>query len=300
MDFSVDFIAGCIGGAAGVLVGHPFDTVKVRLQGSSGVVYKGTVGCFKEVVRKESFRGLYKGVSSPLYSLAAINAVVFGVQGNVLRRMKDRDALSSHAAAGAAAGFIQCAICSPMELAKIKLQSQGEGLRAGTRGQYTGSMDCLRKIHRLEGLRGLCRGMNATILREVPAFGAYFLTYEWICRKLTLQGQQCSTGVMLFAGGMAGIAAWVVTYPVDVIKTRIQNDGELRNRKFVYKYTGYVDCVRKSITSEGYKVLSKGLTPTLLRAFPTNAATFTVVTWSLRYMRPEAKEHELSEEVETV
>ena len=48
---------------------------------------------------------IFVGVSSPLYSLAAINAVVFGVQGNVIRRMEHPNALSSHFIAGAAAGI---------------------------------------------------------------------------------------------------------------------------------------------------------------------------------------------------
>jgi len=47
---------------------------------------------------------LILGVTSPLYSLAAINAIIFGVQGNLLRRMKNPDALSSHFMAGATAG----------------------------------------------------------------------------------------------------------------------------------------------------------------------------------------------------
>ena len=46
--------------------------------------------------------------------------------------------------------------------------------------------------------------------------------------------------------------------------------------EFVYEYSGYRDCIRKSIAVDGYKVFSKGLNATLLRAFPTNAATFTV------------------------
>lgn len=66
--------------------------------------YRNTFHCFQSIIQQESFRGLYKGVTSPLYSLALINAVVFGVQGNVLKRMKNPDALSSHFLAGSFAG----------------------------------------------------------------------------------------------------------------------------------------------------------------------------------------------------
>uniref|UniRef100_A0A915L4U1 Uncharacterized protein n=1 Tax=Romanomermis culicivorax TaxID=13658 RepID=A0A915L4U1_ROMCU len=59
---ALDFAAGLVGGAAGVLVGHPFDTVKARLQTQHlGGIYKGTLHCFTEIARKESFLGLYKG-----------------------------------------------------------------------------------------------------------------------------------------------------------------------------------------------------------------------------------------------
>ena len=80
---------------------------------------------------------------------------------------------------------------------------------------------------------------------------------------------------MLFAGGMAGTASWVLTYPLDVIKSRLQADVS-------GKYSCAMDCFRKSVVSEGYTCLIKGLNSTIIRAFPTNAATFAVVTWTFR------------------
>ena len=46
--------------------------------------------------------------------------------------------------------------------------------------------------------------------------------------------------------------------------------------KFIYKYSGYSDCIQQSVAADGYRVFGQGLNATLLRAFPTNAATFTV------------------------
>ncbi|VDK54319.1 unnamed protein product [Cylicostephanus goldi] len=59
----IDFFAGCLGGAAGVLAGHPLDTVKVRLQmqNPASKMYRGTWHCFRKIIQKEGFAGLYKG-----------------------------------------------------------------------------------------------------------------------------------------------------------------------------------------------------------------------------------------------
>lgn len=88
---------------------------------------------------------------------------------------------------------------------------------------------------------------------------------------------------LLFSGGMSGIVSWLSTYPVDVIKSRLQADGV----GGVTQYKGILDCVRKSYQEEGWKVFTRGLTSTLLRAFPVNAATFATVTVFLMYMRSE-------------
>merc|ERR1719364_502643 len=63
-----DVTAGTCGGIAVTLVGHPFDTLKVRLQTQSSTkpVYSGVVDCFMKTLRWEGVGGLYKGVTSPL------------------------------------------------------------------------------------------------------------------------------------------------------------------------------------------------------------------------------------------
>jgi Mitochondrial carrier protein len=43
-----------------------------------------------------------------------------------------------------------------------------------------------------------------------------------------------------------------------------------------------VDCFRRSYQDEGWRFLTRGLTSTMIRSFPTNAATFATVTWVMR------------------
>uniref|UniRef100_A0A8C5QYH9 Mitochondrial basic amino acids transporter n=1 Tax=Leptobrachium leishanense TaxID=445787 RepID=A0A8C5QYH9_9ANUR len=279
----MDFLAGCAGGAAGVLVGHPFDTVKVRLQVQdvSKPLYRGTIHCFQSIIKQETTLGLYKGVGSPMMGLTFINALVFGVQGKTLRSL-GKDTPLNQFLAGASAGAIQCVICCPMELAKTRMQLQGTGEYKSKSKHYKNSLDCLIKIHRKEGWRGINRGMVSTFLRETPSFGFYFLTYDYLSRSLGCEiNDRFIIPKLLFAGGMSGIVSWLSTYPIDVIKSRLQADGI----GGVNHYNGILDCVKKSYAIEGWRVFTRGLTSTLLRAFPVNAATFATVTLFLMYMR---------------
>ncbi|KAK7074734.1 hypothetical protein SK128_021830 [Halocaridina rubra] len=289
---ALDFFAGCVGGCAGILVGHPFDTVKVRLQTQDFLnpKYRGTWHCFSDTVQKESVRGLYKGMSSPMAGVAVINAIVFGVQGNMARHMKDPDSLRSQTLAGATAGFFQAFITSPMELVKTRVQIQTEGAAASPTSLSTASsststiiasksyespLDCLRKIITTEGWKGLFRGQLITLTRDVPALATYFYTYEYLAQKWSTDGYVPAPAV-LAAGGMAGITSWVFTYPIDVIKSRVQADGV----GGVNKYKGVIHCVRAGIAAEGLGFLSRGLLSTIIRAFPVNATTFAVVSWT--------------------
>ncbi|KAM6965167.1 mitochondrial basic amino acids transporter-like isoform 2-T2 [Aplochiton taeniatus] len=225
--------------------------------------------------------GLYKGIGSPMMGLTFINAIVFGVQGNAMRHL-GQDTPLNQFLAGAAAGTIQCVICCPMELAKTRMQMQGTGESKKSRKLYKNSLDCLIRIYRREGLWGVNRGMVTTLVRETPGFGVYFLAYDVLTRTLGCEpNDPYMVPKLLFAGGMSGIASWLSTYPVDVIKSRLQADGV----GGVCRYSSIADCVRQSVRREGYRVFTRGLTSTLLRAFPVNATTFATVTLVLMYAR---------------
>lgn len=275
---ALDFFAGCLGGCAGIIVGYPLDTVKVHMQTQDcrNPKYRGTWDCLRTIVAKESMSGLYRGMSSPIAGVAMVNAIVFGVYGHTQRHLSEPDRLSAHFLAGVSAGIAQTPVSSPIELAKTRLQLQSP-LQSDSRGP----MQCLRNIYKKEGYRGVFKGLNITFLREGPSYGVYFVTYEMLTK--TSSKQPISTPHMLLAGGLAGTASWVISYPIDVIKSRIQAESSDR-------YSGALDCLKKSIRAEGYSCLYRGLNSTILRAFPTNAATFTVVTWTFRLFGEQSSE----------
>jgi hypothetical protein len=68
------FAAGCVSGMAAVVVGQPFDTVKVRMQTSS---FPNPRTCVKALISSEGPAALFRGLSSPLLTASLINAIVF-------------------------------------------------------------------------------------------------------------------------------------------------------------------------------------------------------------------------------
>lgn len=186
-------------------------------------MYNSTLDCFYKIIKKESIFGLYKGITSPLYCLAVINAIIFGLQANIMRYLDDPTSYKSVALSGVLAGGVQTVICAPMELTKTFLQMQGIGERKqmfklSNTSMYNSAFDCVKKIYLKRGLRGIFRGYNVTMVRELPAFGLYFTSFKWCCEKMSPTGKEedMSVPALLAAGGFAGTLGWVVTYPIDV------------------------------------------------------------------------------------
>ena len=224
-----------------------------------------------------------------MYGTVAVNALIFGIHGNVKRVLDIKDPLRCEVFAGATAGFIESFVVAPMELVKTRMQLQGEGL-AHTGGRqcylyhpylYSSPADCVRKIYAHENkLRGIYRGLGITLCREVPAFSLYFSSYFYLCKLFNATNDDAVNIVkLLLAGGTAGIISWVFTYPQDVIKTKLQLDGMGRTM-----YTGTLDCARQIYKLEGMGGFFKGLNATIIRAFPCNGATLATATLFLRYM----------------
>jgi len=280
----VELVSGGTGAAAGALFGYPLDTVKIRLQcqNPKKPLYNGAVDCFKQIVKKESVMGLYKGWKSPVFGQFLFNAIVFSVEGQANRELKkipsfNENELLRSASSGMVAGGVQSAVCGPIELVKTRLQVSGVGQSAKTHKQKK-EWQMAREIIQQEGFRGLGRGMGLTIAREVPAFGAYFVGYEYFYTYGNMFFPNWPFAVTMFAGGMAGVCCWCASYPQDVIKSRMQADG-LGGE---VKYKNALHCLKHTWKTEGSlfnpkSAFWRGFGATAFRAFPVNAITFTVV-----------------------
>ncbi|KAF8917671.1 mitochondrial carrier domain-containing protein [Mucidula mucida] len=269
------FVSGGFGGVCAVLVGHPFDLTKTRLQTAGSGTYTGALDVVKKTVAKDGITGMYRGMVPPLLGVTPIFAVSFWAYDTskllIFALTPKRTSESLSVVELATAGFLSAIpstiVTAPVERAKVLLQVQGQG---GSEHKYKGVVDVIRHLYKEGGIRSIYRGSVATIARDGPGSAAYFAAYEVTKKALTPAGSspsELNLGAVIFAGGMAGVAMWSLAIPPDVIKSRIQSAP-------TGTYSGFMDCARKTIAADGVAALWKGFAPAMARAFPANAATF--------------------------
>ncbi|KAH6647260.1 mitochondrial carrier domain-containing protein [Truncatella angustata] len=282
-----DLFSGAVGGVAQVLIGQPFDIIKVRLQTSTQ--YSGAADAAKAIWTKEGPLAFYKGTLTPLLGIGACVSVQFGGFGFAKRYFEERNAAAGRPGkdlsylqyyyAGAFAGVANSVISGPIEHVRIRLQTQPHGAAR----LYSGPLDCVRKLSAHQGvLRGLYRGEAVTVIREAQAYGVWFLAFEYMMNahaaRNKMERKEIPPYMVAFYGGLAGEALWLGSYPFDVIKSKMQTDGFGSTQK----YKSMRDCFGQTWKAEGMRGFWKGIGPTLLRAMPVSAGTFATVELTLR------------------
>ena len=131
-----------------MVCGHPLDTIKVIQQAG---VRSSMLEVMKHLMVTEGVRGYFKGLLYPVLTAGSINSIFFSVYGWSMSHLSQLGSHRPHLInvylAGMARGSIQLAIACPVELVKIRLQTQsGQGL-------YEGPGHCLRHTWSRQGLR---------------------------------------------------------------------------------------------------------------------------------------------------
>ncbi|KAF9890153.1 carnitine transporter [Aspergillus nanangensis] len=287
--------AGAAGGVCAVVVGHPFDLVKVRMQTAEKGVYSGAMDVVRRTIAREGLaRGLYAGVSAPLVGVTPMFAVSFwgyDVGKTLVSKFSTvrvenntpQYTIGQISAAGFFSAIPMTLITAPFERVKVLLQIQGQNPPPpGQKPKYSGGTDVVRQLYKEGGIRSVFRGSAMTLARDGPGSAAYFAAYEYIKRTLTPKDAngnvtgELSMPAVLAAGGAAGIAMWIPVFPVDTIKSRIQSAP---GRPTIG------GTIRAVYASGGIKAFFPGFGPALARAVPANAATFAGVELAHNFMK---------------
>ncbi|XP_034870221.1 mitochondrial ornithine transporter 2 [Mirounga angustirostris] len=285
---AIDLTAGAVGGTACVLTGQPFDTVKVKMQTFPGL-YKGLTDCCLKTYSQVGLRGFYKGTGPALMAYVAENSVLFMCYGfcqELVRKVVGLDTqarlsdLQTAAAGSFASAFAALALC-PTELVKCRLQTMYEMEMSGKIAKSQNTIwSVVKSILRKEGPLGFYQGLSSTLLQEVPGYFFFFGGYE-LSRSFFASGRskdELGPVPLMLSGGIAGICLWLVIYPVDCIKSRIQV------LSMSGKQAGFLGTLISIVKNEGTAALYSGLTATMIRAFPANGSLFLAYEYSRRMM----------------
>ncbi|XP_034951726.1 mitochondrial ornithine transporter 1 [Chelonus insularis] len=283
----IDFFAGSLGGIALVYVGQPLDTVKVKMQTFPNM-YSGMANCFMKTLRTDGLaRGLYAGTLPAVVANVAENSVLFAAYGGcqqAIARITGKQNVKNltifdNACAGFFAAFFSSLTLCPTELIKCRLQATRElqSVQGGIR-QYISPWSLTKNIIRENGFTGLFRGLSSTIAREMPGYFFFFGGYELTRTLLAKPGQSrddIGWQKTMVAGAVGGSVLWLVIFPADVVKSRIQVKN-LREPALVI--------MKQVIREEGVSALYNGLKPTLIRTIPATATLFVTYEYTKKIM----------------
>lgn len=293
------FAAGSIAGATGIFVGHPFDSLKVRVQ----------VG---ETLRDQKMdlatvRQLYRGVVPPIVTAGSTQAINFAVYehckskihqfvngGRKLRPEEELYSLSTTFWGGTCSGAIISLLTSPIGMVKIQQQVVSEA----------NVVSCIRSLYQKSGIRVFYRAYLSSFVMEAPGRGVYLWTYECVKFNLAKYAAISNAGLPLTstswegidsvkayktapfavsatAGACAGMFSWLVVYPLDVIKSRMQRDAHRQ------QFTSFWQCWQDTWRAGGIRSLYRGIGYTLLRAGPVAASILPVYDAVKSYLNQE-------------
>ena len=164
-------------------------------------------------------------------------------------------------AAGTMAGLINALAVGPLDTVKSRIQIQRR-LGDPTKLRYTGTFSSLVRIYREEGVRGLYRGFQPTIVGYIPTWSLYFSLYNALRADLRTSYPDLSPHLNTMGAAVgAGAVSNIATNPIWVIRTRLQTQEHVLHKP---EYASMWDAARKMYTREGFRSFYKGLAPNML------------------------------------
>lgn len=185
-----------------------------------------------------------------------------------------------HGIAGTLAGWTVSFVATPVEHIKARLQVQYSASKS--QRQYTGPIDCFRKIYTQHGIRGIYHGLTSTLILRTSFF-FWWSTYDIFTTQLQLRTELSAPAINFWAGGLSAQVFWLCSYPSDVVKQRIMTDRLDSQRKFF----SWRDAARAVYRESGWKGYWRGFVPCFMRAFPANAMALVAFEGVMRMLNKE-------------
>ncbi|KAF9911729.1 ADP/ATP carrier protein [Linnemannia zychae] len=268
-----DFFLGGVSAAVSNTLTAPLERVKILVQNQDEIIksgrlsrpYGGIIDCFKRVAAEEGVRSFWKGNGTNVIRYFPTQAMNFALKDHFKRMFnykKERDGyakwFAGNLASGGMAGGISLTIVYSLDYARTRLASDAKG-KNGSARQFNGLIDVYRKTIASDGIPGLYRGFNISLVGTIVYRALNFGLYDSITPILpsSLRGNILVNFIIGF--GVTNIAG-LASYPIDTIRRRMMmTSGE------AVKYKSSFDCYSQIVKKEGYRSLFKGAGANILR-----------------------------------
>ncbi|KAI9512876.1 oxaloacetate carrier [Russula earlei] len=288
------FLLGGVAACVAVTFSNPAEVAKTRLQlqgelvkGGGHKVYKNVFDVFAKTWRNEGIRGVQRGLPPAYAYQILLNGSRLGFYEPIRRTTNQLFGLTPNEQnpvtsvfAGAASGVVGAILGNPLFLIKARMQAYSPVLPVGTQHYYKSSWDAFRTIYQQERFPGLIRGVDAAMLRTSMGSSVQLPTYNWTKNQLVSRGilPADSIWTYLASSSVSGVCVLIMMQPADTALTRMYNQPTTRlsNGSIIGTlYKNPIDCLWKTITTEGPLALYKGSTAHFLRIAPHTIITLT-------------------------
>ncbi|KAK0168180.1 hypothetical protein PV327_002006 [Microctonus hyperodae] len=276
--FTYETLVHAISGAAGSVVAmatfFPLDTVRSRLQLEEERQSKNTLATIYDLVSKEGPYTLYRGIVPVLQSLCASNFVYFYTfHGLRLMRSSSTQTARNDLFVASIAGIINVLVTTPLWVVNTRLKMRGiNGVPEQNNNEYNNLLDGLIYIWKYHGIKKLWAGtLPSLLLVTNPAI--QMMTYESIKRRVneSLAGAQTPAWVFFAIGAMAKTIATTLTYPLQLVQTKLRHGHNYDN---LPPDAGTIQMVLYILKKQGIVGLYKGMEAKLLQTVLTAALMF--------------------------
>ncbi|KAI8357461.1 putative mitochondrial carrier protein [Mortierella sp. GBAus27b] len=275
-------VAGGVAGAVSRTIVSPLERMKIlfQVQGPEPANYQGVIPTLRKMWVEEGFLGFMRGNGTNVIRIVPYSAVQFASYEQFKKLLMEpgKNDLDTprRLAAGALAGLTSVACTYPLDIVRTRLSIQSAQLNSKEAQEaLPGIWRTMVIIYTQEGgVVGLYRGLGPTLMGVAPYVALNFQAYEWLRAYMTPPGETSpSVGRKLTCGALAGSFAQTVTYPLDVLRRRMQ---VTQMAGVSYKYSSTWDGVKKIIKQEGVRGLYKGMVPNYLKVAPAISISFVV------------------------
>lgn len=217
--------AGGIAGAVSRTCTAPLDRLKVFLQVQTAK--QRISDCLQYMLKEGGVQSLWRGNGINVLKIAPESAIKFAAYEHLKRLIRGKDkrpmTIYERFVAGACAGGVSQTLIYPMEVLKTRLALRKTG-------QYSSILDAARKIYTREGAKSFYRGYIPNLLGILPYAGIDLAVYETLKKKYLAYHEQetPSIWVLLACGSASSTLGQVCSYPLALVRTRLQAQGKLK------------------------------------------------------------------------